>query len=75
MSCLTIVEATGDPYWGSGLNIQQTLDCLPDYWPGENKLGEILMDLRLELQDTTDPERKQKASSPLANDCSKLSKP
>ena len=75
MSHLTIVEATGDPFWGSGLNIQQTLDCLPDYWPGENKLGEILMDLRLELQDATDPERKQKALSPLANDCSKLSKP
>ncbi len=30
-SKLTIVEATGDPFWGSGLNIQQTLDCLPDY--------------------------------------------
>ncbi len=44
-SKLTIVEATGDPFWGSGLNIQQTLDCLLDYWPGQNNLGKILIDL------------------------------
>ncbi len=27
----TIVETTGDPYWGSGLNVQQTKECLVDY--------------------------------------------
>ena len=27
----TTVEATGNSFWGSGLNIQQTKECLMDY--------------------------------------------
>ena len=30
-SHLTLAEAMGDPYWGTGLNITQTLECLSDY--------------------------------------------
>ncbi len=76
-SRLTIVEATGDPFWGSGLNIQQTLDCLPEFWPGENNLGKILMQLCLDLQDTDTSEeyKKRKATSPLRSDCTKATKP
>ena len=62
-SRLTIVEATGDPFWGSGLNIQQTLDCLPEFWPGENNLGKILMQLHLDLQDTDTSEEYKKRKS------------
>ncbi len=36
---VTIAEATGDPYWGTGLNVQQILQCLPEYWPGANHIG------------------------------------
>ncbi len=45
----TIVEATGDPYWGSGLNVQWTKECLVDYWPRENNMGKILVSLRDEF--------------------------
>ncbi len=45
----TIVEATGDPYWGSRLNVQQTKECLVDYWPRENNMGKILISLRDEF--------------------------
>ena len=44
-SCVTVAEATRDPYWGMGLNVAQTLDCLPEYWPEKNIMGEILMEL------------------------------
>ncbi len=30
-SKLILVEATGDTYWGSGLNLEQTRTCLPEY--------------------------------------------
>ncbi len=70
-SAVTIAEATGDTYWGSGLNVQQTKDCLMEYWPGENRTGAVLMAIRDECQgnDST----KCKADSPLASE-PKLSK-
>ncbi len=67
---MVIAEATGNEYWGIGLNVQQTLECLPDYWPGENVMGKILMDLRQSLQQEVDG--KHKAESPLTGDHSKL---
>ncbi len=77
-SKLIIVEAMGDPYWGSGLNIQQTLDCLPEFWPRDNNLGKILIDLHLEFQDQnqdgSDDDKKRKAASPLGGECTKVSK-
>ena len=75
-SKMTIVEATGDPFWGSGLNIQQTLDCLPDFWPGDNNLGKTLMQLHSDLQDedTSDGNKKRKAASLLGSDCAKVTK-
>ncbi len=44
-SKLVITEATGNNFWGMGLNVSQTLECLSDYWPGENVMGGILMEL------------------------------
>ncbi len=42
---LIIVEATGDKFWGSGLTLEQTRQCLPEFWPGENRMGKILIEL------------------------------
>ena len=69
----------GDTYWGTGLNIAQTNKCLSDYWPGQNVLGQILMELRDEFHASSLPpveedsgqdkdSKKHKASSLLAND-------
>ena len=66
-SALTIAEATGDPYWGMGLNPQQTLECLMDYWPRENKIGQILMEIRSEYDEPEKESIKRKANSPLSN--------
>ena len=49
-SHLTLAEATGDPYWGTGLNITQTLECLSDYWLGQNVMGSVLMEVYDEIQ-------------------------
>ncbi len=53
-SKLILAEAMGDPFW----------ECLSDYWPGKNMLGEILMVVCDELQKSDNP-RKHKAESPL----------
>lgn len=42
-----LVEATKNTYWGSGLPPRDTDSCHQESWPGRNKLGELLMDLRL----------------------------
>ncbi len=61
-SKITIAEATGDLFWDTGLGVQQSLDCLPDFWPGENHMDQILMELRAEFQaELQSDERKCKA--------------
>ncbi len=45
----TLVEATGDPFWGSGLNQAQMKECLMEYWPGKNTMGQLLVELRSEM--------------------------
>ncbi len=69
-SKITIAEATGNPFWGTGLGVQQTLDCLPDFWPGANHMGWILTEIHLEIQKGLDylEEKKRKAESPLTHD-------
>lgn len=69
-SALTIVEAMGDPFWGTGLNVQQMKDCLIEYWPGQNKMRVVLMMVHDEYaQDNTDHDRvKRKELSLLANE-------
>ncbi len=69
---ITLAEAMKDPFWGTGLTVQQTHECLPDFWPGQNTMGCILMDVRSELQAAKD--KKWKASSPLESDQVKVVK-
>ncbi len=45
-----LVEGTMDRKWGSGLDVQRTHEYHPNYWPGENHLGRILMTIRKELE-------------------------
>ena len=42
-----IVEATIDSHWASGIpSVYRTEHTPPDDWPGKNKLGQLLMELR-----------------------------
>ena len=46
-----LVEASStDAYWGSGLSYSLTTTTHPDFFPGENQLGKLLMELRDILQ-------------------------
>ena len=46
-----LVEAVrNETYWGSGLDSQDTLHTRPECWMGKNRLGELLMQLRDNLQ-------------------------
>ena len=40
-----LAEATPSKIWGTGLSVFATQHCSPDYWPGKNLLGAMLMDL------------------------------
>jgi ribA/ribD-fused uncharacterized protein len=43
---LTLVEATGNMFWASGLSPSLSQATDPKYYPGENNLGKILMKQR-----------------------------
>ncbi len=69
------MERTLDLKWGSGLDPVLTLECLPDFWLGQNLMGKILKEIHSELLEakqlqvisTEDHGEKQKVSSPLEN--------
>ena len=44
-----LCEGLTDMYWGSGLSLYFTNTTKPQYWPGANKLGKIVMNLRANL--------------------------
>ena len=47
-----LVEATNNTYWASGVpGINQTLDTPRNKWPGQNRLGQMLMNLRKEARE------------------------
>ena len=48
-----LVEATSDRYWGSGLNPPECRQTRPSNWPGENRLGHLLMEVRRAVQRNT----------------------
>ena len=41
-----LIEATVDTYWGVGFLRDVAAYCRPQYWPGENVMGRILMEIR-----------------------------
>ena len=41
-----LIEATTDTYWGVGFLRDVAAYCRPQYWPGENVMGRILMEIR-----------------------------
>ncbi len=76
-SKITIAEAMADHFWGTGLTMEQTVQCLPEFWLSHNHMGRILMDLRQRFQqelkrDSVDT-AKCKAESPLMSESSKKS--
>ncbi len=76
-SRITIAEATADHFWGTGLTMEQTSQCLPEFWPGQNQMGKVLIDLRLRFQQDIDRDSadtiKCKVESPLMSESSKKS--
>ncbi len=65
-SKVNLAEVTGDPVWGTGLNVSKMLECLPEFWPGQNLMGHILMELQVEFQlELRESEKKCKAESPM----------
>ena len=50
------MEARLDDYWGSGLTMSITATTNPKNYPGSNKLGQLLGELRRELKDTQLPD-------------------
>ncbi len=41
-----LAEATGNTLWATGLDVSTTSITKPEYWPGMNMLGMMLMELR-----------------------------
>ena len=44
-----LAEAILDHKWGTGLSIDYTVECLPNFWPGQNLIGRILKQVHSEL--------------------------
>ena len=40
-----LAEATPSKFWASGLSPFVTENCSPDFWPGQNMLGVLLMEI------------------------------
>lgn len=65
-----IAEATGDRFWGTGMHLEATKECLSEFWPGSNEMSNILMQLQAMFREEdklSDRAKKHKAESPLAN--------
>ncbi len=69
-----LIEGTTNLKWGSWLDPHMTAECLPDYWPGKNKMGKLLKEIRSMLLEArhlqeqhSDNEygEKRKSASPL----------
>ena len=46
-----LAEATQDIFWGTGHGTYITSNCKQTYWPGQNMLGEMLMNLRCKAKE------------------------
>lgn len=47
-----LAEANRDPLWATGHFPFITSRCKPEYWPGDNMLGQLLMKVRRSLQES-----------------------
>ena len=47
-----LTEGLSDMYWGSGLPYNLTTNTKPQYWPGANNLGKILMSVRADIRES-----------------------
>ncbi len=47
-----LAEATTNTFWGTGLIPDHTRYTLSDYWPGQNHMGKILVQICQEMADT-----------------------
>ena len=45
-----VESSVTDNYWGSDLSYNLTITTLPELFPGKNKLGKLLAELRIELR-------------------------
>ena len=45
----TFVHPVADKFWGTGLSPEITARTHPDWWPGKNKLGELLSKVRKQV--------------------------
>ena len=69
-----LVECTQDMYWASGLPPRYTLATKPEYYPGDNKLGQVLESVRFDLireslmEDLLDSETAPLSPVPLLSD-------
>ncbi len=61
-----LAEATTNTFWGTGLIPDHTRYTLFNYWPGQNNMGKILVQIHQEMADTESISEKQKAMSPLS---------
>lgn len=48
--------STNDLFWGTGLSPYMTSVTKPEFWPGQNMLGAMLIELREKLLDTAENE-------------------
>lgn len=60
-----IAHTIPDLFWGTGLSPEISVRVDPQFWPGKNKLGEILMKLREEtfLQNSSDRNTRKKGKN------------
>ena len=58
-----LAEATSDTFWASGLPPKMTEIISPEYWPGENTLGKLLMSLRSSILETEGAEANNNSNS------------
>ncbi len=46
-----LAEATNNTFWAAGLDPYTLALTKPEYWPGQNKLGDLLMKLRAQIKE------------------------
>ena len=53
-----------DSFWGTGLTKEATMHTAKEAWPGQNKMGQIMMRIRKELQEGKGKGKKKRKLTP-----------